>query len=310
MTLKNNNFAGLAVNTLKIQQLLHSQSPVIMGILNITPNSASSVGRFLSVDLALKHAEKMIQQGAAIIDVGGEATNPGTHPVTELDEELKRVIPVIAALNKEFSVPISVDTSKTKVMQEAVAAGAAMINDVRALIEPGALEWLASTPLMVCLMHMAFPHGKITETSCKDPDIVASVKQFLASRVEACLKAGILRENLILDPGIGHGNFGKNLDQNLSLLKNLAEFKEFNLPLLVGVSRKTFIGELLGQPVEERLFGSIGASVVAAINGASIIRTHDVQETLDAVKVAMAIQLHSEKPRCINQMESFKCGVD
>lgn len=286
----NNNFAGFT-NASKIHQLLQaSPLPLIMGILNITPNSASSVGRFLSVDLALKHAEKMLQEGAAILDIGGEATNPGVHPIVDLDEELKRVIPVVTAINKEFSVPISVDTSKTKVMQEAIAAGASMINDVRALREPDSLECIAKTKAMVCLMHMAYPYGKLAENVEESGNIVDRVKQFLASRVQACLESGILRENLILDPGIGHGNFGKNLIQNLMLLKSLREFDEFNLPLLVGVSRKTFIGELLQQTVDQRLFGSIGASVMAAINGASIIRTHDVKETADAVRVAMAIQ--------------------
>jgi dihydropteroate synthase len=267
--------------------------PQVMGILNITPNSFSTVGRFLSRDDALKHADNMVQFGAAIIDIGGEPTNPGVHPVVSLQEELDRVLPIVEALAHNIPVPISIDTSKPEVMREAMALGAGFINDVRALQDPDTLKIIAETGTPVCLMHMAFPAGKSSAQAnwlSTDEDVVQHIKHYLSSRVDACMAAGIFRDKIVIDPGIGGGNFGKNLEQNLQILARLDEFKTLELPILVGVSRKLFIGELLNIPVEERLSGSLAAAVMSVVNGASIIRAHDVKETVQAVKMAVAIQ--------------------
>lgn len=289
--------------------------PQIMGILNITPNSFCPVGRFLSVEHALAYAEQMVAEGAAIIDVGGEPTNPGVHPIVSLQEELGRVIPVVEILARTLPVPISVDTSKPEVMREAIVHGAGFINDVRALQHPGALKVVAETQVAVCLMHMGALETETGESlpqqippppkegastpffkggnSCKGGGnnslIVSAVKNFLQVRIDVCLAAGIQREQIVLDPGIGGGHFGKNLAQNLQLLAHLDKFQTFQLPLLVGVSRKSFIGELLNLPVEERLYGSLAAAVMAVVRGATIIRTHDVKATVEAVKIADAI---------------------
>ncbi len=268
--------------------------PQVMGILNITPNSFSSVGRFLLLDEALQYARQMVEEGAAIIDVGGEPTNPGVFPMISLQEELDRVIPVVEALARELPVPISVDTSKPEVMREAIAKGVGFINDVRGLIDPKAMQVVAETQVTVCLMHMLYPHGKpeIAEENPYGEDVVLTVKEFLQERVAACIQMGISPQQIVIDPGIGHGNFGKNLHQNLTLLGRLSEFKALNLPILVGVSRKTFIGELLNLSVEERLFGSLSAAALAVYNGASIIRAHDVKATVEAIRVAVAIFEH------------------
>jgi len=298
--------------------------PHVMGILNITPNSFSAVGRFQEIDQALAYAEQMATDGAAIIDIGGEPTNPGVHPVVSLQEELDRVIPVVEALSKNISIPISVDTSKPEIMRAAIAAGASMINDVRALQLPGALEVVAEAQVPVCLMHMndaknmhaapsePRPQGSVAGVSKLNnypyassfeisPNINLSegvlsngfclneIKQFLQLRVEACIAAGISRENIILDPGIGGGHFGKTTTQNLQILANLSELKSLGFPILIGVSRKMFIGEILDIPVEERLYGSLAAAVMAVANGASIIRAHDVKATVQAMQIANAI---------------------
>lgn len=267
---------------------LDLSSPQVMGILNITPNSFATVGRFLSCDQALRHAEKMVAEGAAIIDVGGEPTNPGVHPVVSLQEELDRVIPVIEALAESIAIPISVDTSKPEVMQAAIAAGAGCINDVRALQDPLALQIVARADIPVCLMHMAYPEGNPAATSWLDAgeDVVAQVQHFLQARVAACLAAGVRSENILLDPGIGGGNFGKDAAQNIQLVSRIADFTALGFPVLVGVSRKSFIGALLHLPVEERLSASLASAVVAVLQGASLIRAHDVQETVHAVKMA------------------------
>jgi dihydropteroate synthase len=270
---------------------LDLSTPRVMGILNITPNSFSSIGRFLSVDQAVRYAKQMVADGAAIIDVGGEPTNPGVHPIVSLQEELERVIPVVTALVHELSVPISVDTSKPQIMREAILAGAGFINDVRALQEPGALAVVQQSGVAVCLMHMSFPYGKETAIPL-DPlgaCAVDSVSAFLRQRLEVCVSAGIPRSQIVIDPGIGGGNFGKNLQQNLRLLACLREFKKLGAPVLIGVSRKMFIGELLDLPAEERLCGSLAAASIAVNNGASIIRAHDVKATVEAVKIAAAI---------------------
>ena len=256
-----------------------------MGILNLTPDSFSDGGRFLDRDAALRHAESMLQQGAAIIDIGGESTRPGAQSVT-VDQELERVVPVIEALAAEIPLPLSIDTSKPEVMREAVAAGAGLINDVLALRHPGALEVSARLGVPLCLMHM---QGE-PRTMQNDPhyeDVVSDVAVFLAERVAACEAAGIPRERLLLDPGFG---FGKTLAHNLSLLKHLKHLASLGLPLLVGISRKSMIGSLLHDaPVNERVIGSVAAAVLAVMSGAAIIRAHDVGQTVEALTVATAV---------------------
>lgn len=263
---------------------LDLSTPQVMGILNITPDSFSDGGDFFSPAAAQEQARRMVQEGAAIIDVGGESTRPGAEPVG-VEQELDRVIPVIEAIAAELPVPISVDTSKPEVMRAAVAAGAGLINDVLALQVPGALEAAADLGVPVCLMHM---QGK-PRTMQQSPsylDVVQEVRAFLLERVEVCVAAGIPRERLVLDPGFG---FGKTLAHNLTLLKHLDELCDVGLPLLVGISRKSMIGTLLDAPVEERLYGSLAAAVLAVERGASIVRTHDVKATVEALKVAAAV---------------------
>jgi dihydropteroate synthase len=266
-------------------QTLDVSRPLVMGILNVTPDSFSDGGQYLDVSRAVEHALRMVDAGAALIDVGGESTRPGA-PAVDAAEEIRRVAPVIEALAARGTVPISVDTSKPEVIAAATAAGASLINDVRALREPGALNAAARTHAAVCLMHM---QGE-PRTMQSDPqyqDVVAEVRDFLASRVHACLAAGIGRERLILDPGIG---FGKRLQHNLALLAHLPEIARLGLPLLIGVSRKSMFGTLLGRGLQDRLAGSLAAATAAALAGASILRVHDVAETLDAVKVAAALR--------------------
>ncbi len=256
-----------------------------MGVLNVTPDSFSDGGQFNSLDQALERALVMEADGAAIIDVGGESTRPDATPVS-VDEELRRVIPVIKAIRKESLISVSIDTSKPEVMKEAVIAGADMINDVRALQADGALEVATQLQVPVCLMHMQ----GMPDTMQKKPNyhnVVDEVKHFFRQRIAACINAGILRENLIIDPGFG---FGKTLEHNLKLLKHLSDFSDFSVPLLVGVSRKSMLGVLLDAPVEQRLHGSIALAVLAVWQGASIIRTHDVKETFDAINVCSAVK--------------------
>lgn len=257
-----------------------------MGILNITPDSFSDGGSYLSPDQAISRARRMVVEGACIIDIGGESTRPGADPVAE-QEELDRVIPVIEALSREIDRPISIDTSKPAVMQAAVAAGAGMINDVFALQAPGALEKVASLEVPVCLMHMR-GEPRSMQVMPEYQDVVIEVRDFLRERTNACLDAGIPRERVLIDPGFG---FGKILEHNLRLLKNLSQLRELKLPLLVGFSRKSMIGTILnGAPVDERVFGSIAAAVLAVIEGAAILRVHDVKATIDALKVVRAVQ--------------------
>jgi len=257
----------------------------VMGILNVTPDSFSDGGNFLSVEKALRHARTMEQEGAAIIDIGGESTRPGAPPVS-VDQELDRVIPVIEAIRKESAIAISIDTSKATVMREAVNAGATMINDVCALRESGALTEAASLGRPVCLMHM---QGQ-PRTMQVDPhyqNVVDDIIQFFEQRISACEEAGISRDLLLLDPGIG---FGKTLAHNLSLLKHLDRFAAFELPLLIGVSRKSMFGKLMNKDVDDRLFASIAAAVVSVCHGAVIVRAHDVAATVDALTVCDAIK--------------------
>ena len=269
---------------LRATQLDLSQ-PRIMGVLNRTPDSFSDGGRFAGFDAAIAQVERMVREGVDIVDVGGESTRPGSAGVS-VPEELDRVLPLVESIKSRFDVPISIDTSKPEVMQAAVAAGASMINDVYALRRDGALEQAAACGVAVCLMHM---QGE-PRTMQKDPhykDVTAEVKEFLAGRAEAAVAAGVPREHIVLDPGFG---FGKNLEHNLTLLRRLPEFAALGFPLLVGLSRKSMIGTLLGgKPVEERLHGSVAAAVIAVQNGASIVRVHDVAPTVEALKVTTAM---------------------
>lgn len=258
--------------------------PVVMGVLNVTPDSFSDGGRHVALEDALEAAGRMVEEGAGIIDIGGESTRPGALEVP-VEEELRRVLPVIEALRGRLAVPLSIDTRKPQVMRAAVAEGVDLINDVNALRAPGALEAAARSGAAVCLMHM---QGE-PETMQVDPryqDVVGEVRQFLSARVAACDAAGIPRTRLILDPGIG---FGKRLEHNLALLARLGELGN-GLPLLVGVSRKALFGTLLGRPVHERLAGSLAAATAAVLAGANLIRTHDVAATVDAVRVAAALR--------------------
>lgn len=263
--------------------------PIVMGILNVTPDSFSDGGQFIDVTRAVEHALRMIEQGAGMIDVGGESTRPGAADVSEQDE-IRRVVPVIEALVARTSTPISIDTSKPGVMSAAVAAGATFINDVRALQEPGALEAAARSDAAVCLMHMQGQPRTMQQEPHYD-DVVGEVTAFLEQRVRACEAAGIDRNRLVLDPGIG---FGKRLEHNLALLAHLPRLgrpgPNAGLPLLVGVSRKSMFQALLGRPVDQRLAGGLAVATAAVLAGAGILRVHDVAETVDAVKVAQALR--------------------
>ena len=245
---------------------LDLSAPVVMGVLNVTPDSFSDGGRFIGRDAALRHAGTMIAAGAAIIDIGGESTRPGATPVS-VAEELGRVIPVLEAIAAEYDVVISVDTSTAEVMREAAAAGAGLINDVRALQRPGAMQAAAATGLAVCLMHMQGEPGTMQQAPAYQ-DVVAEVRQFLRNRVDACISAGIQRDLLLIDPGFG---FGKNDAQNMALLAGLPQLAEDG-PVLAGLSRKSMIGRLLGRPVEDRLIGSVTLALLAAQRGARILR--------------------------------------
>jgi dihydropteroate synthase len=255
----------------------------IMGILNVTPDSFSDGGAFLNHEKAVTHAHAMVAQGAAIIDVGGESTRPGAATVTAT-EEIDRVAPVVERLAREVAVPISVDTSKPEVMRAAVAAGAGLINDVRALCEPEALETAAMLARPVCLMHMQGDPRSMQ----RDPayqDVVREVRDFLATRVAAAVAAGIPREHIIVDPGFG---FGKTAVHNVALLRRLREFTEL-APVLVGLSRKSMIARLVGLPLERRLFASVVLASIAVQNGARIVRAHDVAATVEAIRMVEAV---------------------
>lgn len=261
-------------------------SPGVMGILNITPDSFSDGGRFFDPGLALEHAWRLVEEGAGILDLGGESTRPGAEPVAEA-EELRRVIPVIEALAPRLPVPISVDTSKPAVMRAAIEAGAGMINDVCALREPGALESVADADVVVCLMHMQ-GEPRSMQVAPEYGNVVEEVRSFLQQRVQACEEAGIARQRIVLDPGFG---FGKALQHNIDLMRNLSALAAIDLPLLVGVSRKRMIGDLSGRSKPaERVSGSVAAALFAASRGASILRVHDVAETVDALKVYRALE--------------------
>lgn len=259
-------------------------SPIVMGILNVTPDSFSDGGQFSSFTLACNHVDMMVAQGAKCIDIGGESTRPGAVDVT-LEEELSRVIPLIEYVAKHHhEVWISIDTSKAAVMEAAVNAGADLINDVRALQECGALDITAKLQVPVCLMHMQ-GQPRTMQASPEYMDVVADIRAFFEMRIQACLDAGIKRENIILDPGFG---FGKTLSHNYELLNRLSEFKVLGLPLLIGLSRKSMMGNLLHRDVSERLAGSLAGVLLAAQGGGHIFRVHDVPQTLDVLKVMKA----------------------
>ena len=260
-------------------------SPRVMGILNVTPDSFSDGGRFFSPDAAVVRARQMVEEGAAVIDVGGESTRPGSSPVS-VEEELRRVLPVIEALSREISVPISVDTSKPEVMARAVAAGAGMINDVRALRAEGALATACEAGAAVCLMHMQ-GSPRSMQAAPEYRDVVREVCTFLLERVEACEHAGMRRDRLILDPGFG---FGKTVEHNLALLAGLERLVDIGLPVLIGLSRKSLIGKLLDDaPVNRRLYGSLALAVLAAAKGAKLVRAHDVGATVEALTAVQAV---------------------
>jgi dihydropteroate synthase len=265
--------------------VLGLERALVMGVLNVTPDSFSDGGKFVRLDDAVERGVRMAEEGAAIIDVGGESTRPGAQPVG-LDEELRRVIPVVARLRSRTQAVISVDTSKPEVMNAAAAAGAGIINDVRALREPGALEVAAASGCGVCLMHM-LGEPRTMQDSPSYQDVVAEVRIFLAERVEACIGAGLPAERIVLDPGFG---FGKTQAHNLELLRHLGEISVGGLPILAGLSRKSLAGTLTGRPPEERVHGSVALAVIAALNGARILRVHDVAATADALKVVAAVQ--------------------
>jgi dihydropteroate synthase len=258
--------------------------PCIMGILNVTPDSFSDGGVYAQIDNAVMHAQKMIKQGATIIDIGGESTRPGAKDV-DLDAELNRVIPVIERLKQEVDCWISIDTSKALVMSEAVNAGADIINDVRALREEGAMQAAVAANVPVCLMHMK-GEPRSMQMAPSYHNVVDDVKQFLLKRVEECIHAGIKSDNIILDLGFG---FGKSLQHNFELLNATAQFSSLGYPVLTGVSRKSMFGQLLNRDINERLAGSLAGAMIAMQQGSKIIRVHDVAETVDVMKVLLQV---------------------
>ena len=267
-----------------MERALDLGTPVVMGVLNVTPDSFSDGGRFSDLDAALAQARRMVAEGAAIIDVGGESTRPGAAPAT-LEEELSRVIPVIVALRRESPVFISVDTSKPEVMRAAVDAGADIVNDVRSLAAPGALAAAADTRAGVCLMHMK-GEPRTMQDAPSYRDVVAEVHEFLASQIARATAAGIARTRIVVDPGFG---FGKRTADNLALLKHLGGLAALETPVLVGLSRKSLLAKLTGREVDGRTAGSVALAAIAVLNGARIVRAHDVAATVDAIRVATAV---------------------
>ncbi len=275
-----------AIDSRKLRQIPRAENlPMVMGILNVTPDSFSDGGKFFSRKLALEQARRMCLEGADVIDVGGESTRPGASSVSA-EEELQRVIPVIEAISAELPVKISVDTSKPVVMREAVSAGASMINDVRALREEGALHAAANLGVDVCLMHMR-GEPRTMQSNPHYEEVITEVRDFLVERAGACERRGISRSQIYIDPGFG---FGKTLEHNLELLANLGALAATNYAVMVGLSRKSMIGALLDRSVEDRVHGSVALALMAYLNGARLIRTHDVGATLDALRIAQRVR--------------------
>jgi len=263
---------------------LSLEQPLVMGVLNVTPDSFSDGGRFHDPAKAIAQARRMADEGAALIDIGGESTRPGAAPVSEA-EELSRVLPVLEALH-DLRIPLSVDTRRARVMRESLAAGASMINDVRALRAPGALDVVAASDCGVCLMHMRGAPHSMQDAPAYD-DVLAEVRRFLADRLEAARGAGVANDRLVADPGFG---FGKTVAHNLALLRGLSTLGELGVPLAIGWSRKSTLGALTGRAADERLAGSLAAALLAAQAGATILRVHDVKETIDVLKVWEAVR--------------------
>lgn len=265
------------------EYLLDLSTPKVMGILNVTPDSFSDGGQFTNIDAAIAHAQQLINDGADIIDIGGESTRPGATPVP-LETELQRVIPVIQALAK-CGVALSIDTYKPAVMQAAIKAGVHMVNDVFALQQPGAIEAVQDSAVGLCLMHMQGT-PQTMQLQPQYQDVVQEVRQFLQQRVSQLSAAGIAKQRIAIDPGFG---FGKKTQHNLTLLKQLAQIRFDNLPILAGLSRKSILGQLAGGDPSQRLYASLAASVLAVSHGANIVRVHDVKATVEALKVTAAV---------------------
>lgn len=262
---------------------LDLRRPCVMGVVNATPDSFSDGGQFRGHDEAVAHALRLVAEGAAIVDVGGESTRPGAEPVSP-ETEIARVVPIIASIRGASSVAISVDTSKPEVMLAAVAAGASLINDVRAFRERGALEAAAESGAALCLMHMQ-GEPRTMQAAPQYADVVTEVREFLFERMQACLRAGVDLQRLCIDPGFG---FGKTLEHNLALLRSLSSLRACGVPIVVGLSRKSMLQAITGRAVGDRLSGSTTLATLAALNGASIVRAHDVAATVDALRVVDA----------------------
>lgn len=258
--------------------------PLVMGIVNVTPDSFSDGGRFYSPERAIAHALQLIDQGADMLDIGGESTRPGAQAVA-VEEELDRILPVLEGL-KDCGVPLSLDTQKAEVMRAGILAGADMINDVNALCADGAMQAVVDSAAAVCLMHMQGEPRSMQHAPCYQ-NVVAEVRDFLAARITAAEQGGIARERIVIDPGFG---FGKSLEHNLALLSGLGEFQTLGVPLLAGLSRKSMLGTLTGLPVAERMVPSVAAALIAALKGAKILRVHDVKETRQALQIVSALR--------------------
>ena len=286
-------FGGSSVPSLKIgRHELEFDRARIMAVLNITPDSFSDAGRLIGLDAALTHAERLLGEGADVLDIGGESTRPGAESVS-VDEEIGRVVPVIEAIAARFDVPISIDTSKPAVMRAAVAAGAGLINDVNALRGEGALETAAALNVSVCLMHMQGEPRTMQDAPHYD-DVVGEVRRFLADRLLACQMSGIDKKRIVIDPGFG---FGKSQAHNLALLAQLGQFASIEAPLLVGLSRKRMIGTITGRDMNDRAAGSAAAALLAVERGARIVRVHDVAITHDALAVYAAMRPFEKAPK-------------
>lgn len=269
---------------MSLVDLLHGPRPLVCGILNVTPDSFSDGGRYPDVPSAVARGLRLVEEGADVVDIGGESTRPGAR-APSVAEELDRVVPVIEQLAQRTDAPLSIDTSRPAVMRAAVGAGAGLINDVRALRYPDAVDTAAALGVPVCLTHMLRP-PHLMQVDPTYVDVLAEVAAFLRDRIEVCVRAGIPREYLVIDPGFG---FGKTLAHNLALLRSLRTFTELGVPVLVGLSRKAMLGQLTGRPVPERTAASITAAVLAVQRGAKIVRAHDVAATSDALKVLAAV---------------------